>query len=68
MSHRPVLSMPDDAWDENGRLVTDAVFQHFAPALADARASFKSVLGRHADPVLREAVRLHNARSVDCEH
>lgn len=68
MSHRPVLPMPDDAWDEEGHLVTDAVFRHFSPELADARATFKSALDRHADPVLREAVRLHNARSVDCEH
>jgi hypothetical protein len=68
MGHVPTLPMPTDAWDEHGHLVTDAVFRHFSPRLSAARAGFKVAMDKHVDPVLREATRLHNARTLNCEH
>jgi hypothetical protein len=68
MGYQPTLPMPPESFDESGVAITDVVWRHFSPMLADAREGFRRRLDEEVDPVLREAVRLRNARNLDCDY
>lgn len=62
------LPVPPSARDAEGYLVATEVWRHFAPALAEARQALEAGVSSTVDPVLREAMRLRNARTLACDH
>lgn len=62
------LSVPSTVRDDEGYLVVGEVWRHFAPPLGEARQAFDLGVAATVDPVLREAMRLRNARTLACDH
>lgn len=62
------LPLPEHLRDADGYVRVSAVWEHFVPMLSGARQAFDQALESACDPVLREAVRLRNARTLACDH
>jgi hypothetical protein len=64
----PLLPLPPGAHGPDGGLVVSTVWRAYSPPLFEARQVLDAAVEQSVDPVLREVMRLRNARSLSCEH